>query len=113
MRISERFEERFLSALREVVSAPELKTVDHECTAVQFPVQDPSGAASLAMGISVTLACPTMAIGDHVMVTAVFQDPYLPDADLKSQAGMLASGLFRQRQAANEASGALSFPGGM
>lgn len=101
MRISEKFEQRLLTALGGLVSAAELREIDYEITAVQYPERGPDGSMSLALGMSVALACPTMAIGDQVLVTGVFRDPYIDDNGLRAELGQLIGGLRRQRAAAN------------
>jgi hypothetical protein len=103
VRISEKFETRLLAALATLISGAELGQIDHEVTAVQYPHPQPDGTAELALGMSVTLACPTMTIGDQVMVTGIFQDPYIDDDALRAKAGLLVAGLRNQCAAANAA----------
>jgi hypothetical protein len=113
VRISGKFEERFLEALRSLASERQLAEIDHECTAVQYPVQQPDGTMSAALGISVTLACPSGVIGDWVMVTGLFEDPYGTPESLKAKTGILVQGLYRQRAAAlAQGDGGLLIPQG-
>jgi hypothetical protein len=112
MRISDRFEQRFLTALGEVLPAAELREIDHEVSPVTYPAQEPGGGMSLALGMSVALSCPTIMIGDHALVMDLCKDPYIPDIQLKAWAGQMVAGLRRQRASANSAANGGALAGG-
>jgi hypothetical protein len=101
VRISDKFEARLLDALSSLVKERELSEIDHEVTPVQIPEPQPDGSVSLSLGMAVALCCPTMAIGDHALVTGVFEDPYMDEGALRAKTALLVSGLRKQRAAAN------------
>jgi len=107
------FEERLIELLGGMLTAAELAEIDYEVTPAPFPFQAEDGSVGVGMGINVSLAAPTMAIGDHVLVTGMVQDPYAIDAILASNIGELLTSLRKMRAEANSVSnGGLFVPPG-
>lgn len=104
-RLSTMFEDRLLKILSGMLSIREQAEIDYEVTPSPFPMQNPDGTVGLGMGLNVSLAAPTMAIGDHVLVTGLIQDPYAIDAILTSNIGELLANLRRMRDEANSVTG--------
>lgn len=112
-RLSAMFEERLLGILGTMLTQRELDEIDYEVTPSPFPFKQSDGTMGIGMGINVSLAAPTMAIGDHVLVTGLIQDPYAIDAMLNIAIGELVSNLRRMRAEANSVTnGGLAVPPG-
>jgi hypothetical protein len=112
-RLSTMFETRLVEILGGMLTQRELAEIDYEVTPAPFPFQAPDGSMGVGMGINVSLAAPTMAIGDHVLITGMIQDPYAIDAILTSNIGELLAGLRKMRTEANSVTnGGLAMPPG-
>jgi hypothetical protein len=107
------FEERLLRILGGMLSIAEQGEIDYEIAPAPFPFQQADGTMGLGMGLNVSLAAPTIVLGDHVLVTGLIQDPYSADALLTTQVGELLAGLRKMRAEANSVTnGALLLPPG-
>jgi hypothetical protein len=112
-RLIDFFEERMIALMGEIITAPEQDEIDYILAPAPFPFQDDKGQMGMGMGISVSFACPTLALGDHVLVTGVVQDPYAADSILASNLGELIASLRKMRTEANSVSnGGLFVPPG-
>jgi hypothetical protein len=113
-RLTVMFEERVIKALCGMLSIPEQAEMDYEITPAPFPFQQDDGTMGIGLGMNVSLAVPVMAVGDHVMVTGMVQDPYAIDAILASNIGELLTNLRKLRTEANSISngGGLFVPPG-
>lgn len=86
MRISERFEQRVMGILGELMTEAELSEVDHEITGVIYPQQgEPGMPPHPALGFNIALSRHTMAVGEHLLIMDTCFDPYKNDAELKLQ----------------------------
>lgn len=112
-RLSTMFEERLIKILGTMLTQRELSEIDYEVTPAPFPFQAPDGSMGVGMGINVSLAAPTLAIGDHVLITGMIQDPYAIDAIITSNLAELLTGLRKMRTEANSVTnGGLAVPPG-
>jgi hypothetical protein len=113
-RISDAFEERFVTILKGMLSEAEQDEIDYELFPTIYPTHETDMTMGLAMGMSVSLAMPALSVGDHVMVSGLIKDPYASDTLLTTNAQEMLAGL-RERQAASGSfsNGGLIVPGRM
>lgn len=99
MRLSERFEQRALAALRGMMLGVEMDEMDHEVIPVLFPVRQSAGGVDMQLGMQVALSCRLVGGEDSVMVIDMCQDPFGTDAAIEMFMKNLLDGLRKQRAA--------------
>jgi hypothetical protein len=83
VRIRDRFEQRIMAILGELMTEEELARTDHEITGILMQQPLPTGGMQPILGFHLALSRPTMVLNEHILMTDTCPDPYLNDAELR------------------------------